>query len=165
MRQVFFAWPESCFSNSAIHLAPLKKISRDDEFRSLEIKTEAHFLQARRAHRVAQPGLVLRVLQPEAAAARADELAAERAAGQREVIPLVDLGIAHAAAALLLALPVNVHQPRELGEVAAFERGLALQAEVFDEVQILDHGLVVRFRFHVLLLQNRRRTARIAGEK
>ena len=40
-----------------------------------------------------------------------------------------------------------------------------MQAEVFDEVQIFNHGLVVRFRFHVLLLQNRRRAARIAGEK
>ena len=94
---------------------------------------------------MAQLGLVLGVKHQEAAAARTDEFAAKRAAGQREVIPFVDLGIAHAAAALLFALPVDIHQPRKFIQIARFQGGFALQAEIFDEVQILDHGLVVGF--------------------
>jgi hypothetical protein len=37
---------------------------------------------------------------------------------------------------------MHIHQSRELMQVACFQRALALQAEVFDEVQIFDHPRV-----------------------
>ena len=79
-------------------------------------------LQPGLPHGVTQSGLVLRIKHEETATARADELAAERAVGHRQVIPLVDFRIAHAPAALLFALPVHIHQPRELMQVAGFQR-------------------------------------------
>ena len=52
----------------------------------------------------------LRQPQPEQKpAARPDELAAERAVGAGQLIPLIDFRIAHPAAALFLVLPVDIH--------------------------------------------------------
>src|SRR3954454_11724343 len=101
-------------------------MSRNHQLRSLEIKTETHFLQSRLPHGMPQLRLVfLGVEHQEAAAAGADQLAAERAVGAREIVPFVDLRIAHAATARLLALPMLVHQPRELSQVTALQRALA----------------------------------------
>ena len=47
-----------------------------DGLRSFEVEAEADFLQARSRHGVAQPRLVLGIEHQEAAAARADQLAA-----------------------------------------------------------------------------------------
>ena len=60
---------------------------------------------------------------------------------------------------------MHIHELRKLAQVASFQRLLALHAQLFDEVQILHHGLVHAFGFVVLLLQNLRRRARVAGEK
>ena len=92
-------------------------------------------LQARHRHGVAQPRLVLGVEHQEAAAARADQLAAERAVRHGVIVPLVDRRIGHPAGALLLVLPVLVHQLAELGEVAAFQRFEAAQAEILHVVR------------------------------
>ena len=120
--------------------------SRNDQFRSLEIKTEAHFLQAGLAHRVAQFRLVL--------ARRTSE---SRRRPRRSILPpsapLATPRSYHSLIFGLLMPPLRCFlrcQCTSISranscEIAAFERGLALQAEVFDEVQILDHGLVVRF--------------------
>ncbi len=62
------------FIHSAIQRAQLIIILQDAELGSLKIKPSAHFLQADRAHRVAQPGLVLRLKHQAAAAARAQML-------------------------------------------------------------------------------------------
>ncbi len=122
-------------------------------------------LHARLAHGVAQLRLVVGVEHQEAAAARADELAAQRAVGHGGVVPFVDLRVAHAAAAFLLALPMHVHQPGELLQVATFERGLALETEVFDEVQVLDHALVGALALVVLLLEDFGGRTRVAREE
>ena len=87
-------------------------------------------------------------------AARTDELAAKRAVRHGEVVPVVDLGIAHAARAFLLALPVHVHEPGELVQVAAFECPLALEAEVLDEMEVLYHALVGGLALVVLFLED-----------
>ena len=60
---------------------------------------------------------------------------------------------------------MHIHEPRKLAQIPGFQRTLALQAEVFDEVQIFNHPRVGLFRFLVLLFQNRRRRTRITGEK
>src|SRR5262245_37005716 len=90
--------------------------------RAREVEAEAHLAERHRGHRVAESWLVLGVEEQEAATARADQLAAERAAGHREIVPAVDLAIAHGAAPLLLVLPVDVHQLGKLPEVPALER-------------------------------------------
>src|SRR5208282_5008069 len=107
--------------------------SRNHQLRSFKIEPEPDFLEPGLPHGVAESGLVFGVKHEKTAAARADELAAERAVGHREVIPLVDLRVAHAAAALFFALPVHVHEPREFLEFSVFERVLALQPKDFDE--------------------------------
>ena len=62
--------------------------------------------------------MILGVEHQEAAAAGADQLAADRAVLPPELVPLVDLRVAHAAGAPLLVLPVLVHQLAEGGRVA-----------------------------------------------
>src|SRR5262249_4956069 len=140
-------------------------LSLNHHFRALEVEAEAHFAQAGLRHRVTQAGLIFSIEHQEAAAARADQLAAERAVLHRHLIPRVNLAIAHSAAALLLILPVDIHQFSELPEVARLQRLLALIAELLDEMQILDHALVALPALIVLLLQNARSRAAVAGEE
>ena len=106
-------------------------------------KWKAHLGQPGLAHGMAQAHLVLGVEHQEAAAARPDQLAADRAVVHSEIVPVVDLRIGHAARALALVLPVLVHQPAEADEVARLERRLAAQAEVLHVMKIVDHGGVV----------------------
>src|SRR5690242_16376364 len=103
----------------------LELSSRDHQLRSLKIKAEPHLLQSGLPHRMAQLRLVfLRIKHQKPAAARADEFAPQRPARARQIIPLVDFRIAHAAAARTFALPMLVHQPRELPQVARLQRAL-----------------------------------------
>ena len=85
---------------------------------------------------MAQPVAVLGVEHQEAAAAGADQLAADRAVLHAQLVPFVDLGVAHAARAALLVLPVLVHQLAELGEIAGFQRRLAAQSELLHVVEV-----------------------------
>src|SRR6185436_8519885 len=73
---------------------------------ALEVEAEAHLGEARMTHRMAEAFLLVGVEHEKAAATRADELSPERAIRHREIIPLVDLRIAHPARALLFVLPV-----------------------------------------------------------
>ena len=60
-----------------------------------------------------------------------------------KVIPLVDLGVAHAAGPALLVLPMLMHQGAKLHGLAGLEQRLAFQSELLDEMQVVDHVLVV----------------------
>ena len=57
--------------------------------------------------------MVIRIEQQEATAAGANQLSPNRAVLQCQLIPLVDLRVAHAAGATLLMLPLLVHQRAE----------------------------------------------------
>src|ERR1700736_2337034 len=103
------------------------------------------------AHLVA----VFGVEQQKSAAARADELAANRAVLHAKVIPLVDLGIAHAAGPTLLMLPMLMHQRAKLRRLAGLEKHFALQSEFLDKMQVGDHVLIAVFGLGVLILQDR----------
>ena len=109
--------------------------SRDNELGALVIEFEPDLLEADASHGGAEFGFVVGVKEEEAAAAGADEFAAEGAIGHGEIVCVVDGGIAHAAGALFLALPVDVHEAGEFVEVAGFEGVVALDAELFDEVK------------------------------
>ena len=85
--------------------------------------------------------------------------------GHGVIIPIVDDGVAHAGAADFFALPMDVHEARKFLEVARLEGGERLVAEVFCEVEIVEHRGVVALGFVVLVLEDRRRTAAVAGEK
>ena len=63
-----------------------------------------------------EPSMVLRVEQEEAAAAGPDQLAPERSVLESQLVPLVDVRVAHAAGAPLLLLPLLVHQRAEAAE-------------------------------------------------
>src|SRR5262245_9631898 len=69
--------------------------SLDDNLRALGFEAEAHLAQPGLGQRVAQARLVLGVEQQEASAAGADQLPAQRAAPEREIIPLVDPAAGH----------------------------------------------------------------------
>src|SRR5437879_3602375 len=71
-------------------------------FRPLEIEPEAHFLQPRLRHGLAQALAVLGVKEQKAAAARPHQLSAHRAVVSPQLVPLVDLRIAHLLRAVLL---------------------------------------------------------------
>ena len=117
------------------------------------------------AHGVAEFFLVACVEHQEAAAAGADEFSAEGAVGHGVIIPIVDDGVAHAGAAGFFALPMDIHEACKFFEVARFEGGERLVAEVFGEVEIVEHRGVVALGFVVLVFEDRRRTAAVAGEK
>ncbi len=136
-----------------------------DDLGAFEVEAEADLLEAFFAHRVAEPGDVFGVEHEEAAAACADEFAAERAVLHGVVVPVVDVGVAHAGAAGFFALPMHVHEAGKFVEVAAFEAIEGFVAELFGEVQIVEHGLVVLLRFVVLILEDGGGTAGVAGEE
>ena len=94
----------------------------DDCFRTFEVEPETYFGQSGADHRMAQFGFVVGVKHQKAAAARANQLAADRAVLDREFIPLVDLGVRHAAGTPLFVLPMLVHQLAEFDELTAFQR-------------------------------------------
>src|SRR5947209_15766421 len=133
-----------------------------DRFRAFEVEPETDLLQARRRHGVAEPRLILRIEHQESAATGADQLAAGRTILHRVTVPLIDVWIGHAARAPLLVLPVLVHQAAEIDETSALQCFKAAQAEILHVIQILDHTGILLPRFVVLLLENRRRAARIA---
>ena len=89
----------------------------------------------------------------------------DRAVLHRVIVPLVDHRVGHAAGALLLVLPVLVHQRAELDQAAAFQRLEAAQPEILHVVQVLDHVVVLLLGLVVLLLEDRGGAARIAGEE
>src|SRR6185369_15419443 len=106
--------------------SPQAGLSSDQEFGAFEIKAEPDLLEPSLAHGVAEFGFFLfGVKHEEPSAAGADEFAAQSAVGPGQFVPLVNLRVAHAAAADPFALPMFVHQPRKLAEIAALQRALA----------------------------------------
>ncbi len=61
--------------------------------------------------------------------------------------------------------PVFVHQFAETPVVAALQRLFDAQAELFDEMQIIEHGGIAKVRPDFLIVQHRGCVARIAGEE
>jgi hypothetical protein len=135
------------------------------DFRALEIELEPHFLQAGRAHGLAQSGAVRRVEHQKAPAAGTDEFAAEGAILHREAIPFIDPVVAHARRAGALAEPMLVHEGRKPRRVAALQAIQAAVAQLFRAVQVLDHRRIRLLAPRFLVLQNLRGRARVAGEK
>src|SRR4051812_31686258 len=97
--------------------------------------------------------------------ARAHKLAADRAVRSAELVPVVDLRVAHSSGAALFVLPMLVHQLSEQPWGAIFERLLALQAEFLHVVKIPQHLAVALLRARVLILQDAARASRESGEK
>ena len=110
---------------------------------ALELEVERQLGRSRRRHRLAGVLGVLRVDEQEAAAARADQLAAERAGAPRERVEVVDALVGHARRALALVLPVLVHQLGVALEVAGLQQLAALEPDLLGAVEVLDHLAVV----------------------
>src|ERR1039458_4406117 len=100
---------------------------------ALEVEPEADLLQALLLHGMAKLLLVTCVEHEEAPAPGANQLPAQGAIRHRAVVPFVDVGVAHAAAARLLPLPVDVHEHGELLQVAGFEAVERLVAKLLRE--------------------------------
>ena len=67
------------------------------------------------------------------------DIAADRAIAHAELIPLVNLRIAHAARAAFFMFPMLVHQRAEGMGVARLEQVFAFHPQLFDKVQIGEH--------------------------
>src|SRR5258705_10696620 len=114
---------------------------------------------------MAQLVSVASVEQQKAAAARTDKFAANGSILHAEVIPLIDMGIAHATGPALLVLPMLMHQRAKLRRLTRFKKRFALQPELLDEMQVGDHVLVAALGLGVLILQDRAGAAREPGEE
>src|SRR5437016_2571680 len=132
---------------------------------ALEIEMHADLAQSGFPEHAAKPCFVFGVEHEEAAAARADELPAQRSIGARHLIVFVDARVGHRFRAAFLQLPVLVHDRRKAAEVALFHRFLAFISEALDLMQMLDHPRIAAARPRVLVGQNRRSGSREAGEK
>src|SRR5258705_3386672 len=114
---------------------------------------------------MAQHVAVVRIEQQKTAATGADELAANGAILHAEVIPLIDMGIAHATGPALLVLPMFMHQRAKLRRLTGFKKRFAFQSKLLDEMQVGDHVLVAALGLGVLILQDRSGAARETSEE
>src|ERR1700722_207626 len=95
-----------------------------------KIKLHADFPKSRSSHHGAQTSFFFGIEHEEPAAAGPDKFAAERAAGARKIVELIDFAAAHAGRSLLLMLPVNIHQASEFSQVAGEQRVATLHAQL-----------------------------------
>ena len=108
-------------------------------------------------------GLLFGVEEQEPAAARANQLAPDGAVRESEIVPAVDIRVAHRARALLLVQPVLVHDLAVCGQVSGLDRLAGAVAQLAHAVEIVDHLLVVALAPIILLLEHRRRRSIVAG--
>src|SRR5262249_8247972 len=66
---------------------------------------------------------------------------------------------------LPLMLPVLMHQPAKVGEVASLERTFAAQTELFHVIQIVNHRRVAASDAAILISQDLRSRPRITGKE
>ncbi len=102
---------------------------------------------------MSQPHLFLGVEHEKSAAASADQLTADGAVLESQLIPPVYVFIGHFAGPLLLSLPVVIHQFAERMQILAFQGIANFVAQFFDIMQVLGHRYVMDTAFVVLLLQ------------
>src|SRR5262249_3822293 len=143
----------------------LPRCSLEHHLRPFVVETEADLAQTGPRQRPPQPGLVLGVEHEKAATAGPDQLAAQGPVLARQIVPAVDVAVAHPATALFLVLPVDVHQLPEGVQIPLLECFFAPKAQILDEMKIVDHGPVGRFALVVLFLEDARGGTTVAGEK
>src|SRR5687768_2921284 len=114
---------------------------------------------------MAQAVAVGGVEKQESAAARAYDLAADRAILAAKLIPPVDAGVAHALRAALFVLPMLVHELTEELRFSLDQRLLAAVSELLDEVQVAQHLFVVLLRLGLLVPKDGAGVSGKAGEK
>src|SRR5664280_815692 len=136
-----------------------------DDAGTFKVEAEPDCLESLLAHGVAQPGLVSGVEHQEPSSTGANQLATQGAVRHGAIVPLIDGCAAHALAALLLALPVDIHQTAELGQLAVFQGLPAAECELLYEVEVVGHFRVGPFALVVLLFQNRGCGTRVAGKE
>ncbi len=81
------------------------------------------------------------------------------------IIPIVNDCVTHAGATDFFALPMHVHEAGEFVEVAGFKALEGFVAELFGEMHVVEHRLVVALGLLVLIFEDRGGAARVAGEK
>src|SRR5215831_234462 len=135
-----------------------------DDLSTLEIEAKAHELKAAPRHLVDQAALVLATIEhEETAAARAHDLAAERARAPCRLVVLVERRAGNVLGQLALVLPVGVEQLAESVDVAALEQSLDLVADLLDAVHGLDLGARLAGQVLRLLAQDLGRAPLDAG--
>ena len=133
--------------------------------RPFKIEPEPDFPQSLFVHRMAQADFVLGVKHQKASPSGPDEFSTERPIRERVIVQLVDFAIGNTRIAMLLMLPVNVHQSGEFRDVSLFQRQLRRESYLLREMQILRHLFVRLPALVILLFQNLGCGARVSGEE
>ena len=128
-------------------------------------RREADLFKAGACHRFPQPAVLLAVEEQKASTPGAHQLASDGSIPQSELVPFVDLRIAHRTGSALLVFPVLVHQLAEHVGVAFLEGFAASKSELLHVVQVSQHLRIGLFRSHLLFLQYAARAARKPGEE
>src|SRR5271163_2223626 len=84
---------------------------------SSKVELHADFAESGASHDCSESSLLFGVEHEKTTPSCADEFAAERAVGDRELIQPIDLAAAHTGRPFLLVLPVNIHHLRKLSQV------------------------------------------------
>src|SRR5262245_22817888 len=124
--------------------APRPERSLEQDLRAFEIETKTDLLQPRSRHRRPQSAVLLGVEHQKSAAAGADQLASDSSVATPKLVPLIDSRVAHSRRSAFLVFPVFMHQLAEKGRLSLLEGGTALQPQVFDIVEVVDHRGVAR---------------------
>src|SRR5882724_9380181 len=113
--------------------------SSAQKLRTIEIEAEPQLSDAAFMHGVPQRSGPVRIEHEEPCSPRTDQLSSERAVMHPALVEVIDVRIGHQRRTFLLVLPVLVHQPAELVEVAALKRLEAPLAEILDIVEVVNH--------------------------
>src|SRR3954468_9156080 len=109
--------------------------------------------------------MVFGVEEQKPAAAGSHQLSPHPPVPQAQFVPLVDVGVTHAARAPLLLLPLLVHQLAESPKVALQQRTSRAQTECLDVLQIRQHIAVMPFASLLLIGEDAARAPREAREE
>src|ERR1700736_4135772 len=104
---------------------------------------------------MAQLRLVFGVEHHNPPAAGTDQLSAERAIAQAEIVPFIELRLRNYLGAFLFPLPVLMHQCSERAQVPIFNRSETALTEILHVMEILYHPGIVFLALLVLLTQDR----------
>src|SRR5271156_2206322 len=98
--------------------------------RSAEIELQPDLAQTGAPHGGAKTRFVFGIENEEAAAARANQLAAKGSRGASQAVHFIDKSAAHSGRTLLLVLPMNVHEFGKLAQIAGQKRVPAFVAQL-----------------------------------
>src|SRR5260370_31158085 len=109
------------------------------------IESEADFAQALTLHSAPQQVAIFGIEQQEASAARAHQFTADGAVLAPDIVPAINALVGSAGSASLFVQPMLVRQLAEAPRITLFQRQLDALAQLLDEMQVVEHGVIAHF--------------------